>query len=134
MTRYILDACALIAALSDEPGVEMIEPLFLRADAEIAMNKLNLLEVYYHVYRRAGAKAADEVLAEIGRSPIRVLAEISNAVFKEAGRLKASYRISLADAVALAEASVSGGSLVTSDHHEFDPVQKAENISFVWIR
>jgi hypothetical protein len=36
--------------------------------------------------------------------------------------------------VALAEASVSGGSLVTSDHHEFDPVQKAEDISFVWIR
>jgi len=134
MTRYILDACALIAALTDEPGVEVIEPLFLRTDAEIVMNKLNLLEVYYNIYRYAGAKAADEVLDEITRSPIRVLSEITEAVFKEAGKLKASYRISLADAVALAEASVSGGSLVTSDHHEFDPVHKAEDISFVWIR
>jgi len=132
--RYILDACALIAALTDEPGVEVIEPLFLRADAEIVMNRLNLLEVYYNIYRHAGAKAADEVLDEVGRSPIRVISEISGAVFKEAGRLKASYRVSLADAVALAEAKVSGGSLVTSDHHEFDPVQKAEDISFVWIR
>lgn len=134
MTRYVLDACALIAALTDEPGVEVIEPLFLRPDAEIVMNRLNLLEVYYNVYRCAGAKAADEVLEEVGRSPIRVLSEITEAVFKEAGRLKASYRVSLADAVALAEASVYGGSLVTSDHHEFDPVQKAEDISFVWIR
>lgn len=134
MKRYILDACALIAALTDEPGVEVIEPLFLRADAEIVMNRLNLLEVYYNIYRHAGAKAADEVLDEVGRSPIRVISEISGAVFKEAGRLKASYRVSLADAVALAEAKVSGGSLVTSDHHEFDPVQKAEDISFVWIR
>jgi len=134
MTRYILDACALIAALTDEPGVEVIESLFLRDDVEIVMNKLNLLEVYYDIYRRSGSMMADEMLDEIGRSPIRVIPEMTDAVFKEAGRLKAIYRISLADAVALAEASVTGGSLVTSDHHEFDPVQATEKISFFWIR
>ena len=134
MTRYILDACALIAALTDEPGAEAIKPLFLRDDVEIVMNKLNLLEVYYDIYRRSGSTVADEVLDEIGRSPIQIISEMTNAVFKEAGRLKATYRISLADAVALAEASVTNGSLVTSDHHEFDPVQAVENISFFWIR
>ena len=134
MTRYILDACALIVVLADEPGVEVIEQLFLRTDAEIVMNKLNLLEVYYDIYRRSGVAAANEVLYEIGRGPIRVLSEMTDAVFKEAGRLKATYRVSLADSVALAEASVTGGSLVTSDHHEFDPIQAAEDISFAWIR
>ena len=134
MRRYILDACALIAVLADEPGVELIEPLFHSADVEIVMNKLNLLEVYYNIYRSSGAKAADGVLDEIGRSQIQVLSEMTDAVFKEAGRLKAAYRISLADAVALAEASVTGGSLVTSDHHEFDPIQATENISFFWVR
>ena len=134
MTRYILDACALIAALTDEPGAKVIEPLFLRDDVKIVMNKLNLLEVYYDIYRRSGSAVADEVLDEIGHSPIQVIPEMTEAVFKEAGRLKATYRISLADAVALAEASITGGSLVTSDHHEFDPVQAAESISFFWIR
>jgi predicted nucleic acid-binding protein len=59
---------------------------------------------------------------------------LSDAVFAVAGRLKASYRISLADAVALAEASVSGGALLTSDHHEFDAIEQKENIRFLWIR
>jgi hypothetical protein len=48
--------------------------------------------------------------------------------------LKTSYKISLADSVAFAEASIYGGSLVTADHHEFDSVEKGENINFVWIR
>ena len=52
----------------------------------------------------------------------------------EAGRLKATYRISLADSIALAEASVSGGILLTADHHELELVEKNENIVFHWIR
>ena len=75
MTRYILDACALIVVLADEPGVVVVERLFLRTDVEIVMNKLNLLEVYYNIYRRSGSKAANEVLDEVGRSPILVISE-----------------------------------------------------------
>jgi len=60
--------------------------------------------------------------------------EITDEIFMEAGRLKASYKISLADSFALAEASTSGGILLTADHHEFDAVEKRENISIFWIR
>ena len=52
----------------------------------------------------------------------------------EAGRLKATYKISLADSVALAEAFVSGGTLLTADHHELDVIEKHEKIQFQWIR
>ncbi|MDR0446149.1 MAG: hypothetical protein LBH17_03835 [Oscillospiraceae bacterium] len=53
----------------------------------------------------------------------------------ESGRLKSAYKISLADAIALAEASVSGGHCVTADHHEMDKVEQGEpNIKFMWIR
>ena len=55
-------------------------------------------------------------------------------IFTEAGRLKASYKISLADSVALAQTIVSGGALLTADHHEFDAIEKHENIRFEWIR
>ena len=60
--------------------------------------------------------------------------EFDEAIFEEAGRLKASYRISLADAIALAQTLISGGELLTADHHEFDVIEKHENIRFNWIR
>ena len=52
----------------------------------------------------------------------------------EAGRLKSKYRISLADSIALAEALILGGELLTCDHHEFDVIKKKEPINFMWIR
>jgi predicted nucleic acid-binding protein len=53
----------------------------------------------------------------------------------EAGRIKSFYKISLADSIAIAEASVTGGVLLTCDHHEMDKVERRENnIKFRWIR
>jgi predicted nucleic acid-binding protein len=48
--------------------------------------------------------------------------------------MTSSYRISIADAVVLAQASISGGAVVTADHHEFDAVDEKEPILFHWIR
>jgi hypothetical protein len=59
---------------------------------------------------------------------------LTDSVFNEAGRFKASYRISLADSIALAETIVSSGELLTADHHEFDVIEKQEEIKFHWIR
>jgi predicted nucleic acid-binding protein len=59
---------------------------------------------------------------------------LTSAAFAEAGRLKATYKISIADAVVLAQASVSGGAVVTADHHELDVVEQNESIAFKWIR
>ena len=55
-------------------------------------------------------------------------------LFAEAGRLKASYKISFADSFALAQTIVSGGELLTSDRHEFEVIEGKEDIRFVWIR
>jgi predicted nucleic acid-binding protein len=135
--RYILDACALIALLKDEAGAEEVSGIFndaFKGEALIFMNKINLLEVFYDVYRSVNKEAADNVVFELTKRPITIVPGISDAVFAEAGRLKATYKISLADSIALAEASVSGGSLVTADHHEFDSIEKHESIHFYWIR
>jgi PIN domain nuclease of toxin-antitoxin system len=134
MKRHILDACALIAVLNDEPGRDVVVEVVNRPDTDIAMHKINLLEVYYNIYRQGGKAMAGIFFQKFRQSPVRILPEITDAVFLEAGRLKAAYRISLADAIALAEASISGAFLVTSDHHEFDAVEAAEDISFLWIR
>ena len=79
MASYILDACAMIAVLANEPGADVVD------------------EVY-------GKAAAGEVA------------------------------LSIADSIALAQAMVTGGELLTADHHEFDVIEGKESISFCWIR
>jgi predicted nucleic acid-binding protein len=136
-SQYILDACALIALLMNETGADEVSAMFnqaYRREMKISMNKLNLLEVYYDTYRSHGKETADIMFVAVKELPIMVISDMTDNVFAEAGRLKATYRISLADAVALASTSVSGGMLVTADHHEFDVIEQKEKIQFYWIR
>ena len=135
--RYILDACALIAYLNDENGAETVENIFhqtLNGRTSVVMGIVNLLEVYYGVLREVGAYKADEILKICRSLLIGIISSISDEVFKEAGRVKASYRISLADSLALGLALTTGDFLLTADHHEFDAIEEKESIKFFWIR
>jgi predicted nucleic acid-binding protein len=137
MTTYVLDACALLAVLSNEQGAEVVEKVYERAvsgEVVLAMHKLNLLEVYYRLIQVYGKESADDIYIEITNLPICIYDEISGAIFSEAGRLKAKYKVSLADSVALAQAMVVDGELLTCDHKEFDPLVGSENVKFLWIR
>jgi predicted nucleic acid-binding protein len=65
---------------------------------------------------------------------VTFLSEIGGDSFIEAGRLKASYKMSLADAILVAEAFILDATVVTSDHHELDAIDKKEDIEFYWVR
>jgi len=135
--RYVLDACALVAYLNDELGSDIIERILNEAIANkalLSMGKVNLLEVYYGIFRDFGYEKADEVLTEIRSLPIQIISDLSDDVFREAGRLKAENKISLADSLALGLAIITGDHLLTSDHHEFDALEGKEDIQFAWIR
>ena len=137
MSHYVLDACALLALLRNEPGADKVAAAINAAnnsEADIVMHKANLLEVYYDLYRSLGKEKSDLILSEIKKRPIQINADITDEIFAEAGRLKASYRISFADSIALAQAIALDGELMTTDHHEFDVVEKNEKIHFLWIR
>lgn len=138
IARYVLDACALLALLRDEPGADVVADVINAAnngEANISMHKANLLEVYYDIYRAVSKEKADEVMAEIKNCPITIVSEINDEIFEEAGRLKASYKISFADTFAIATASVTDSALLTTDHHEMDKVEQAEHsIKFQWVR
>ena len=134
---YVLDACALVAILAAEPGAGTVRNIIRNAykgNVHVSMNRLNLLEVYYGLFRTYSKEYADDKLKKINKLPVVIIPEISDAVFLEAGRLKATYKISIADSVALAETSVSGATLVTADHHEMDVIDRNEKIRFLWIR
>jgi len=137
MKKFVFDACALIALLADEEGADKVEYILRKAETDdclIYMNKINILEIYYWVYREESKEKAEKVLEKILSLPIIVIETFEDNVFKEAGRLKATYRMSLADSIALAEAKIRNAEILTSYHHEFDVVEKKEKIKFYWIR
>ena len=137
MTTYVLDACAMLAVLSNESGADVVDDIYEKAssgDVGLAMNKLNLLEVYYDLLRTYGKDRPDEVLEEIRQLPIKFYSELTDEIFFEAGRLKTTYKISVADSIALAQAITINGTIVTADHHEFDVIEEKESIIIHWIR
>ena len=134
---FILDACALIAYFKQEPGFEAVIQFFDRAtdeDISLSMHKLNLLEVYYGFYRDDGKEQAEAVLGDSLSLPVRIVDDLNDTLFREAGRLKASYDISFADSIVLALAKVMDGSIITADRHEFEALENKETLNFSWIR
>jgi len=133
---FVLDACALISYLNDESGSDIVEDLLKRAvdgEIDIYMNIVNLIEVHYANTRNLGSEQAALILKNILASPIQVISAVSDAVFQQSSRLKASYKCSLADAIGLATAIEFSGQFVTSDHHELEAVEVSETIRFLWL-
>jgi predicted nucleic acid-binding protein len=134
---YVLDACALIAFLDKEPGASVVADLFQQAEAGeiyIYITSIQLLEVYYDRIRAIGRDYADTFLQTFYGSSIKIVHEFSHENIRTAGRLKTTYPLSLADAIACAVASSMDAALITSDHKEFGPVEQGEDINFFWIR
>jgi len=133
---FVLDACALLAVARNEKGADVVANAYHKAsigEAELFLNRVNLLEVYYDFYRYRGKDYADNFVKTVKRSEVKIC-EFDEAIFGCAGRLKATYKISLADSIALAQAIILDGSLLTCDHHEFDVIEGKESLQFHWIR
>jgi predicted nucleic acid-binding protein len=135
---YVLDACALIAYFAKENGAENVKNILQNAidneNITIFMNKTNLLEVYYKVIKVYDTNKANEMLELVKKLPIKIISKLRDNVFRKAGYLKANYKMSLADAIAVAETIINNGSLVTADHHEIGPIEKDEKIHVTWFR
>lgn len=137
INKYVVDACALTAFLYDEQGADKVQQVLEDAytgTVEVFMHKMNVLEVYYNILRAEGEDSAQRFYTQVNELPITIVDTISDTTFMEAGRLKASYRMSLADAIAVAEAATRKAAILTSDHHEFDVIDDKEDIVFAWIR
>ena len=91
----------------------------MNGEVKLLINRINLLEVYYDFYRYKGKKYADDFVKTVKQSVVHIH-EFDETIFAQAGRLKATYKISLADSIALAQTIVADGFLLTCDHHEFD--------------
>lgn len=119
----VLDACAVIAAQQHEPGGDRLMALLYQPETHAVIHALNLCEVYYDHLRRNPQGRLETLLDELANWEVVIEHDIGLHLMRRAGEIKAQWRrVSLADCVAMALAEQRGGELVTTDHHEFDPL------------
>jgi len=122
----VLDACAMIAFLRGENGANVVAQV-LRDPADTCFaHSVNLCEVYYDFVRGADERTARAAINDLLSVGVRPRRDMNKAFWQRVGNLKGTIRrISLADCFAIALSERLSGDVVTSDHHEFDPLVAA---------
>ena len=120
--KYVLDSCALIAFIRDEDGADVIEQILREGTSTVMMHAINVCEVYYDCLRTVGEEQADRMINSLAYSNVIIREDMDTPFWKFAGGVKAGGRISLADTFAIALTAREEAILLTSDHHEFDPL------------
>ena len=115
LTRYVLDAWALLAFLQkEEPAATRMNALLRQAkapsDTELYAAVLNLGEVYYRIAKGKSESQASEALALFRRLSIRTVSATDERVYA-AARFKGRF----ADAFACTTSQEFGAILVTGD-------------------
>ena len=113
--KIVLDAWAILALLQgEEPACSVVSKKLRDSSLVIYMSWINLGEVYYILYRKHGEEEAESTLEEILQLPVK-FNEPDKKTIKNAAILKGKYRLSYADAFAIALAQKVNGILLTGD-------------------
>ncbi len=110
---FLLDTSALLTFIEDEPGAERVEQL-LRTES-VLIPWMCVLEVTYVTQQERGAAEAERRYALLKSLPVTHLWDHDEALLLTAARLKASYRLSLADTIIAACAIRAHAILVHKD-------------------
>ena len=125
----------MIAYLRAEQGGAVVRDILRDPANQCLAHAINLCEVYYDFHRAEGEAVAEQALRDLEAAGVTRREDISPAFCQAAGALKAvRRRISLADCFAVTLAKAVGGVLLTSDHHEFDPLADSGKHTIVFIR
>ena len=112
-SSYFLDTSALLALIEDEPGATRVEML-LRNES-VLIPWVALLEVHYVTARRHDVAEADRRYGLLTQLGATVLWENDERLLLQASRIKATYRLSLADCLIAAQALRHSSLLVHRD-------------------
>lgn len=132
MNRYVFDSFALLAYAENEPGSATVSAILkeaLAGKSEIFLSVINWGEMYYIAYREGGQNVAETYRLNFEKFPIQVV-NPDQEVTMLAAILKATNKVSYADAFAAALAKLKKASLVTGDP-EFK--QLKDDINILWI-
>jgi predicted nucleic acid-binding protein len=132
MRSFVLDASAVVHYLQAGLGAGKLEQLL--ADARrrqllLWMSVLNLGEVYYLTWQRAGEEKARHSVASLSRLPIQIV-PVDLLQSLKAGELKVLHKIPYVDCIAAALALQQQATLVTSDR-DFEKLGR--HFPILWI-
>lgn len=114
---YVLDTSAILAFTDKEAGAEEVEQLLDAArkkECRLEACSMSLMELYYVALRGQGEDAAAHLVALVKSWPVHWVYP-DEKLLLQAGKLKASYRLSVADALIAAVAKLHRVTLVHKD-------------------
>ncbi|MCI0691519.1 type II toxin-antitoxin system VapC family toxin [candidate division KSB1 bacterium] len=135
--HFVFDACAFITVFNNEIGADKAEQLIERAESgEVALYvaSINIYEVYYDALRSGSLDDAEELLNDLYALPITIVETIDQNIMRQAAHFKITHKMSLADSIALGLAKHLNARVVSTDHHEFDAVEKSGEVKVFWLR
>jgi predicted nucleic acid-binding protein len=94
---YLLDTSAILTLIEDETGADRVEQVLTQD--EVWLPWPVLLETHYITQQEQGEAEANRRYALLKQLPATFLWEIDEPTLLTVARLKATYRISLADAI-----------------------------------
>jgi len=110
---FLLDTSAWLTYMEEEEGVDKVEHIL--QTGEILIPFVVLLELYYISYREKGEEIANKRYALVKSLDAEFIWEIDEPILLTAGRFKAQYHLSLADAIIAAVAKIKKATLVHKD-------------------
>jgi predicted nucleic acid-binding protein len=124
----------MVAYLAGEPGALVVDSLLNDPNALCYAHVVNLCEVFYDALRTTSERQARQTIADLYAAGVMERRDLSRPFWHSVGRLKARGGISIADCFGIALAQKLGGEIVTSDHHEFDPLVPLGIVAIRFIR
>jgi predicted nucleic acid-binding protein len=114
---YVLDTSAILTYTDREDGVVEVEKLLENArlrKCRIEACSISLMEIYYITLRESGEDLAARLVALVKSWPL-IWVYPDEKILLQAGKLKASFRLSVADALIAAVAKLHRACLVHKD-------------------
>jgi len=114
---YVLDTSAVFTFTNSEEGSRTVEKLFKdarRRKAVLYMSFVSFMELYYITWQVKGERLAKEFLVLMESLPVEKV-HSSDRLTLSAGRIKATHKLSLADAFVAATAIEKKAVLVHKD-------------------
>jgi len=132
MKHYVFDSFALLAYAENESGSATVSAILkeaLAGKAVIFLSVINWGEMYHIAYREGGRDTAESYRNNFDKYPIKLI-DADQELTMLAATLKATDKISYADAFAAALTKIKYAELVTGDP-EFKLLE--DKINIVWI-
>jgi ribonuclease VapC len=134
MAAFVLDTFPIVAFFRNEKGADEIEKLLLQAldgKQDLYMCSYNTGEVYYSIWRKNGKEIADECLKKLLQFDITIIEPDLQLTF-EAAIIKATHKLSFADAHAAALTVHLNAILITGDK-EFENLKDIKKFKVKYL-